>query len=404
MIGASLRRTNIFQVLNIVGFLVVLAIAAFDWWAPLTAGNATSERFQDLRQITATAQCLNIDPSRDVYQATCDPYGRPFNYPSLLARVLAIFGLGSPDTEILGIALIGLFFIGTGAYAVLLGARTARWATAVIWFLAVLSPPTTLLLERGNIDALIFFLVGFAVILASRRHLVASGILLGLGTALKLFPAGGLAGIVNRHRPSAVIGFGITAAIGIALTIRDILDIGQSTPQPIGNAFGAGLLLMPIWNTLHLPAYGILPRLLGLVFFVLITAGWLLLIARSRHKALTSLRSLVQEAQVDPLIWAPLAIGGGVFLAAYVAGTNFDYRLVFLIPVVTAFLALHMNGVPGSLGLSLAFLAPLWLSYAMPDRIQQAMDAILLVQVPFLAAIIAFGVWKSASHSKGSSD
>ena len=78
---------------------------AFDWWDQITLGNSTSTDFSDLQQVTASAQCLTEDSNRNLYERTCDPGGRPYNYPLIWAQVLSRLGVDVSATRGLSTSL-----------------------------------------------------------------------------------------------------------------------------------------------------------------------------------------------------------------------------------------------------------------------------------------------------------
>ena len=82
-----------------------------------------------------------------------------------------------------------------------------------------------------------------------------------------------------------------------------------------------------------------------------------------------------------------IVIGLGSFLGAYIVGTNFDYRLVFLILLNLGIAALGSNCNRYLLGLSWLLFGLMWCTYAAPVRLQQVADVIWFFLVPALLVL-----------------
>lgn len=79
-------------------------------WAWLSGSDYIPD-FSDLRQITATADCIGSMEDWSLSSPTCDPNGRAYNYPTVWARLFALVGIGQSQTLILGALLVVLMAV-----------------------------------------------------------------------------------------------------------------------------------------------------------------------------------------------------------------------------------------------------------------------------------------------------
>ena len=322
-----------FVLAAVILFGVVLAVAYLhskEWSAAwqLLYVPAMDRSFADTRTITYSIDCLAIggDPylSRD-----CDPWSRLYNYPEpwLWLRYL---GVSSASTNAIGIGIALAFFSTVVALF-----RLHSLTTGLIAALAVLSPPVLLGVERGNTDLLIFVALTATIYLTSElpieRRQIANGCAIVPLAVLKLFPIAALA-VVARTRNGLYfsIVFAILSFALILLTTGwDLVHVISNTPVTvIGTSYGSSRIVMVAMHDLGLrigPS-ATLPRVIGLcaaiaVFLLSVNVG-------QRHRACLML--YMPPLQRDARSVLGLA-GIAIFLGSFLLGSNFDYRLVFLL-------------------------------------------------------------------------
>jgi len=130
--------------------------------------------FMDLRLVTTAADCMKMNSSWNLLTPSCDPWGRPFNYPVIWVRIFYFLHLGESTTSYSGIFLIFLLFLCFIFYSSLLLKKVApySWQNSV-FILCLVSPPMLLLSERGNTDIIIFILITLSFyLLTQKNHLV----------------------------------------------------------------------------------------------------------------------------------------------------------------------------------------------------------------------------------------
>lgn len=171
-------------------------------WAWLSGSDYVPD-FSDLKQITATAGCVILDPTWSLESETCDPNGRAHNYPELWARGFAAVGWSLEDTHWLGVAFGVIMVLTLGVIGWLIKrAWRASWAPLAIWLVMAVSPPFWLALDRGNSDIMIFAILLIAISLTLTRVPVFPSLVIALSGVLKIFALGsGLMLLtMQRHR------------------------------------------------------------------------------------------------------------------------------------------------------------------------------------------------------------
>jgi hypothetical protein len=265
-----------------------------------------------------------------------------YNYPSVWLHLGAI-GISSTSTNAIG----GLFIILLCA-SLLLIYDTQTVASGILAFTAVISPPVLLGVERGNIDVLIFAASVMTLYLMAKRTglgatVIQCGVIAFL-TVLKIYPIAGATVLARRRLGYAGIALtGLVAAIGLLGLVGpgELRAIAQNTPQSIALSYGD----MPIFLAAY--EHGLLPAIFE--------SGALRVIAGMTALALAGIAILLSLRcsgilrRVLPPLDPATATGAvamscvSVFCFSFLLGSNWDYRLVFLLGVLPALLTAHDN-------------------------------------------------------------
>jgi hypothetical protein len=281
--------------------------------------------FADLMAVLAANDCHRL--GYDVYAHNpCDPWARPHVYGAPWLW-LSELGIGRPELLRLGLAINGLFMLATCWLL-----RRARPLQALYALLIVGSPAVLLGMERANNDLVILLLLVAALGLAavSERAGRVAGILLAVAaTALKLYPAVLLAELVlgargRSWRIACGLFAGTVFLAWLAWALPEVRLLLHSAPRPEGPlTFGAALL----FKLAGVDSYRAAGQAAGLILL-----GTAFLLGRK----------LVVPAQLAGSYAAALASAAGLVLAfTFVANTNFDYRLVFVVPALPLLFALR---------------------------------------------------------------
>jgi hypothetical protein len=267
--------------------------------------------FSDSQIVTSAWECAR--QGYDVlFLNPCSPFGVPMNIPRIWL-IPSVFGLGQGFTETLGV-LMALAF---GAGAALLAGPLGLIRGAAFLGVILLSPGVLFGVERGNVDMFIFALMAFAV---TTQHARLGA---GIATVLKLFPVFALLPILNR-RVVLILGF------YAVLTLRDLWIIRLAAQTPL--LYSYGVVPNAHWLLPGLPGEVLI---LGAVALAAVLGGW-------------HLRSA-------PDTYAFQA-GAAIYLGTYVLGSNFDYRIVFLLLTLPTLLLARTVGSFVVLGLTVAVL------------------------------------------------
>lgn len=299
-------------------FLVFTSFSYLHGSAPWTTVgvNAYETKFEDMQSVTSSWDCTHrgIQAFPD---NPCDPQGRPANYPRVWTH-LGVFGLGFGDTVALGVALGFVFY---SAALLVPGRLSVR--EGLLYAALLLAPATLLGVERGNVDLLMFALVALGVGLV-RRSSWAGAAAIVLAGVLKLFPAFALAVLVRRRaRWAALAASAVVLAVYAAATLDDIRTLRSVIPREVKNSYGAGVVSQALneagvsWAQ---SAASVRYIRLGVIAAGLLLAAVLVLRTGGRGTSSPS------ERRLDAF-WA----GAAVYAGTYLFGSNFDYRLVFLI-------------------------------------------------------------------------
>lgn len=273
--------------------------------------------FADARTVTGAGSSLaqGLDP---LVQNPGDPWGRPLNYPRVWL-LLAELGMGPQHTELLAAVFLLAFVLGL---AMLVPLATSP-AIAAAMASALFSPVAWMLVERGNTDLLLFGLLAAAALLAT-RHPRTTSALVGVGAALKLYPIFGIAALCTSTgrrsvRASVVM---LVAFFGYVVWIHDDLRLIRANTEH-GHRISYGIDQVP---TAIAAKTGLaMPPLLLVVSLLLVGVVALSAFGRSRARL---------AAATTPHSLAAFRVGAGVFLGSFCIGSNFDYRLVFLLLVI----------------------------------------------------------------------
>lgn len=340
----------------LVFFAVLLSFRGVTGTTPwATVGVEPGDRsFADLRSVTSSWDCerrgIQTFPNNP-----CDPFHRPANYPRIWTQFGRV-GLGQSDTVPIGVAIGIVFFIAALA---VVGPLTL--GEGAVYGATLLAPATLLGVERGNVDLLMFALVVAGVLLV-RRSSWLGAVPIALAAVLKIFPGFALAMLLRRRGrwPAAAAAVAVLLVYGI-VTLNDIRTLRSVIPRETVNSYGAGVVVESLrlagvsWTQ---SAMEVRYVRLAVIALGLLLALALVLVARRRSAGDPD------ERRLDAF-WA----GAGVYVGSYVFGSNFDYRLAFLVLCVPQLCSwIRQGGAPAPWpGAALAALiVTLWLSSTVP--------------------------------------
>jgi hypothetical protein len=332
--------------------------------------------FTDTISVTHSINCLRagFDP---YLTGRCDPWGRPINYPPVWLE-LGRLGVSSATTHVLGLGMAAVTLL-----AMLLIFRTRSLAGFFIVLLTLLSPAILFGIERGNVDTLLFSILVFGLFaiqrLGSRARQVSQAILIVGLTALKAYPIAACSIFLDQTRRGWFTGLsiGFVALLAFAWPSWErISHILSNTPLTSFYSFGAAPLFLDLADTFAAPGVNRnYVRWLGTSVALgvgLLAAAWVI---NSRRDLSRFLPPLVRGRFQDDLCLAGLAI----FCFCFLLGSNFNYRLIFLVGALPKLVAAYdeTRHSPYLVAPS-AVVALLWAT-RLPSIVDQALNWLVFV-------------------------
>jgi len=316
-------RTAAVAILWLVPLLIFVSAFSSGWvhtWRTFGVPSMTPP-FVDLYSIPTAIETLHQggDP---LVKNLADPYHRPLNYPRVWMYLFSAAGITTGNISTAAISFCALY-LGCISFLIL---DTKHPADAAILLVAGLSASPLFAIERGNNDMFIFALVFLACFV--RNGYLKSG-LFGAASLLKLYPI--IAMIIDgmrrpvKERISAVPPVLFVTTL-ILLQWRDVTLIRNSTPISSLLSYGAFSLEGELLH--ETVRWGFLASL----GWVVVAECWLIGALAMRT---TWGKSSEPDASLTNSKSAELfSIFGGIYVFTYAVGSNWDYRLIFLLPTL----------------------------------------------------------------------
>jgi hypothetical protein len=333
--------------------LVFVFLYLSSWWPLAKQGLGGGHNYVDLKSVLNAAECY-LTQGELVYSenSTCS-----YQYGVFLLDLINFFKLNLVDFRLIGLALFAL-----SAMALISIATLASWnlQSRVLSGLFVTSTGSWLLFERGNFDSLIFlFLCGSAFFLGTKFSLI--GMILIAATALMKFytlPLLLLFVLLEKRRTTKTLGFILTLIV-ISRIIPDIAS-ASSHPNPLFAAFGIsapalwfnflswkfdlGFMLSSEYQ--YLIGYVILAGIISLLKFT-----------KAGHQF-----NITYDNSEGKWRDKVFLISVSVFLSCFLAGMNYDYRLIYLSIALVMLNAANPILMRNKLIIAME-LSALWLTY-----------------------------------------
>jgi hypothetical protein len=316
-----------------VGVLLMVLIDAWNFFGFHTV----EHHFVDLHYIFAAFECARMDI--DVVVANpCDAMMRRFVYPPVWLD-FSFLPFEAGDEVWFGWLL---------AAAYLAAATALMWPRSLpatsIALLLLLSPSSIYLIERGNVDAVLFILAALIILPGTFRNemrRIFALLLATLAALLKVYPVVLILAVmpsfcVTRRRFVAYLLI-LIIILGAYFTLNwtDLAHFISGVPMPESLVmFGALLLPWSLELVFSSPIPEILNQQAILLVIFLVLSGFLFLLFNS--KRLLKIEGITQESR--------LFVGGGLILVfCFLVGINVPYRLVFVIFMFPYLVAMLMQ-------------------------------------------------------------
>jgi hypothetical protein len=330
-----------------------------NWWA-LSVSGIRGGNFIDLNAVLKWADCLDTYGASVYKPADGDCGG--YLYGSALLRILNFLGISAAETQFWGMAIGAVFCVCLGMLAAFF--VSSGHLNKITVGLVLSSPPLWLLVERGNIDLLIFLLVISAAMLFARGYEVFAILLIAISALFKFYtlPLLLVLAITSNSMKSRRTSF-ITFLIASPLVVIDYLSIQESFPSTWFISFGLpsiGFWINVVstelglgWPSLNFPTR----YLFGLSFFAASIAVARIYLSKVKDQT-NGKNSNDRSHSFIELVFLMI---GTTFTTCYLLGMNYDYRLVFAAVSGLALLS-RSHGVFLRGETQYLLLASLWLS------------------------------------------
>ncbi len=281
--------------------------------------------FYDMHAVTDHAACAAGGFNAYVLNV-CDPTTM-FNYPPAWLW-LGYLGIDGTDSVWLSILITAA---ALGVVITLFKGRSVY--NGALASLAILSPSVMMGIERGNIDLFILALVGAAAITIAGpapNRMPWAVALVELAIVLKLYPlfCVALAARFNKRTLLFAVALAVLSVVYFAFIFDYILIIRQNTPTTFKLSYGYKVIFLGLD---HMRAEaGVSP--IELANTVLPVSLVVVALIFAIVAALRTFRhgSLVCQI-VEGVPGVAFLFGAGIYCGSFLLGTNFIYRLMFLL-------------------------------------------------------------------------
>jgi len=271
-------------------------------------------------------------------QNPTDPWRRTMNYPRVWLWIANGLNLPAEQNYLLFVGAYVATFIG--CIAVLL-----RKFPSLTLLMLAFSSSVLLCIERGNNDLVTFILIFLASFSVSSSLLTA--ILMLIAGLLKIYPAVAVLPLFRRRR-DWVYPIAITACVALSLYGQ----VGVKSPVSTGIAYGIPSLAARFAQTqnIHMPLWLLAGIHLVIPLCVLFVFG-----------VPKKIRAVYIEQQIGEVERRLFLSGALIYTFTFLAASNFDYRLIYLLLCVPYLLRLPHRALRAVVSALLVIASNYWL-------------------------------------------
>lgn len=279
----------------------------------------------DLVNVVEASRCHEQVSLHSLSLESCDPWGRPYIYPLTAALLLSLLPENVATFFIWLVLMTGLT-ISLVALSAELGMKPSK--RNLLFVLLTLSSPAVLLgAERGNLDLLVFPLLILAAVLLGRGYNLASNSVIAFAAALKLFPLAAFSGsLISLFRNRSRNWLEMLPIVMLIPFVWVSIPALNGIEPTHGNSFGASVI--ELWVSDQPGQSATTEQVAAAIAYVTIPCCSILLF-RTKIFALEA-HNLTESKIRFSFFW----IFAPTFMLAYFAGHSYDYRLIFLIPII----------------------------------------------------------------------
>jgi hypothetical protein len=241
---------------------------------------------------------------------------------------LGSLGIGGTDS-----AWMSVVMIGAASIVMVMLFCGGPWLNGVVALAALVSPSVMMGVERGNLDLLILTFVGASALIYDERKLapsLAAVGLLGLGIALKLLPMFCVSLLARFGKRTFIVAC-VISTVGFAFlifTFQYLVLIRRNVPTTFVLSYGYKAIFLGL-DRMREEA-GLSPWHLADTWLPFLTTAFVLVCALT-----IAARSVFNEREFfsinQSIAGTAFLFGAGIYCGTYLLGTNFIYRLMFLL-------------------------------------------------------------------------
>ena len=323
------------KIINLLISTSLVSVLLFDF---LTQGEILKDNFfysgrtlfSDLVVIIPNLEELakwNLFDSEKV--SSTELFNRYMNYPVIWVYIFSFISWFGNPAIIIGV--IQLFIYILFAKIILLQTKKNFY----LYLFMLFSPPMLLMLERGNMDCIIFFLLFFSFL--SKNYL--SGFLLGLAASLKVYPIFILPFyfFFKKLNKSFFIGFIITLPLILWTFFQLNILIGQ-TPISFSTSFGIYSFALLIIKALK-EIFSIIIEKNYIFYFYLISIFIFLILSLIFNfffkKDIKKILKVLENNKQNLMLFI---LSSTTTILIFFAFSNWAYRIIFLLPAALIYL------------------------------------------------------------------
>jgi hypothetical protein len=295
---------------------------------------ALDHPLMDLRGVAVWCEMFRHGGSPMLHQGVIDFPGEQQYQTYLMNYSPVVLGMGWLGLLPMHVLAWGITLAVLYGFSLWFLAGSCSVKMALIWTLLICSPCSALVIERGNLDMLLFALLVTALLV--RNHPLGASVAILVAGLIKFFPIGARVAVWReggKKNRVAVILAGAIFLIFLFFLRSRLGLIGTSLTGQYQSAFGCGV------GADLLRHYGIIGDMnYGFIRGGLVAVVCLLLAISGIFGLLTSntsaLRTLSDRTQYAFFLTAPFMLG------LFVMGNQMDYKWIFFLPMVPAVLEL----------------------------------------------------------------
>jgi len=261
-----------------------------------------------------------------------------YMYGSLVLRIIEILGV---TTNL--VYPFGIFFIAclSAIFSYLSISVNNKILSFIVGSMILLSPPIELIIQRGNLDSLMFILVFISSVLISKNRTGISLSLLSISSLLKFYTLPLLIwySLFFAHKFSKKMINQIYLFVILVICVIDIININRF-PSDAQNFFGSAIFGEYLTFLIYGSNSHGNPFFSAILGFLLYLLACFIIFKLSKFKNIFPAISDFYANRTSLIIFV---LNFFTFLSCYFAGLNIDYRLIFIAAATLSFLNLEFQ-------------------------------------------------------------